>query len=527
MKRNSKTKQKLWMFMGILAIAFSCSDDGFKETEIIQDTNTAIVARMDTKKSEKWQMKEDFGFALSSAINESYQLRRLLKEEALKMFNKDYEVLVYLIKDARLESDLTFEDLINSYLGKDQSLQNILRVEPTLTILIPELPLDSFSAEKWNVTSEIPAVAIRTNVTNEVPLITPYGELELMPADVTPGFPVLVVKNNERLVSNIENTDIDKYDTRSVYDKDEIVIKFWANSFDNEFRDGNNTKQRITNYLDPVIIQAYNIYQQQYPNLNGWQRDYIYYGIQPSNPNGPFSYDFQEHIRSFGMTGNAMASYKKISDQTGDPSYKNDHRINSASHWTGGFYEFKVRTIMVSKNGVGNELINGFTLSPDDLFHLEYTIYSKGKSFWKKRYYRFKSISIKPEVHIDLPIINWDLEQYSSSIKIGIEEVDLTTTTVITETRTGEFATNFEVNLNFPFSETVKAGLKFGTSSKTSQTVTVQKTYTEGNDDLGSAIISFGDKVVTKKIGNNKWETRSYIPWYNYCKFSVEPKRVQ
>jgi len=97
MKHNLKTRHKLWMSMGILATAFSCSDDGFKEAEVTQDTNTTIVARTDTKKTEKWQMKEDFGFALSSVLNDSFVLRKILKEEALKMFNKDYEVLVYLI----------------------------------------------------------------------------------------------------------------------------------------------------------------------------------------------------------------------------------------------------------------------------------------------------------------------------------------------------------------------------------------------------------------------------------------------
>jgi len=518
MKRILKTRHKLWMSIGILAFAFSCSEDVLKETEVKQEN---VFAQRDVKKTEKWQIKENFGFALSSALNESFELRKILKEEALKMFNKDYEVLVYLIKDVRLDNNLTFEDLINSYLEEDQNLQSILNIEPTLTILVPKLPMDSFSAQNWDVATEIPAIAIRTNVTNEVPLITPKGELEIMPTDVTPGFPVLVIKNNERLVSNIENTDIDKYDTRVVYDKDGIVIKFWANSFDNEFRNGNNTKQRVTNYLDPVITQAYNIYQQQYPNLNGWQRDYIYYGIEPSNPNGPFSYDFQEHITTFSMYGNALNAHDKISDQTGDPHYRNNHRINANSHWTGGFFEFKVKTIINAKNGVGNELINGFTLSPYELFHLEYEIYSKGKSFWKKRYYRLKNISLKQAL-VNLPLINWDLDAYATSIKIEIEEVDLTTTTVTTDTRAVDFATNFEINTEVY----KKIGLKFGASYKNTQTRTVQKTYTLGNDELGHVIVNFADKVVTKKIGN-KWETREYITGKGYCKFSVEPKRVQ
>jgi len=525
MKLNLKKRHKLFMSIGVFMFAFSCSDDVFKET---QDTNQTFVER-NAQKNEKWQIKEEFGFALSSAVNQSFELRQMLKEEALKMFNKDYEVLVYLIKDVRLENNLTFEDLINSHLGENQTLQRILNVEPTLTILVPELPMDSFSAEKWNVESEIPAVAIRTNVTNEVPLITPDGELEIMPADVTPGFPVVVVKNNERLVSNIENSDIDKYYTRAVYDKNGVVIKFWANSFDNEIRNESNTQQRMTNYLDPVITHAYDIYEQQHPNLNGWQRDYIYYGIEPSNPNGPFIYDFKEHIRSFGMTGNAMAAYNAISGHTGDPELKTyDHRINT-SHWTGGgFYEFKVRTIINAKNGVGNELINGFSLSPDDLFDVEYEEYSTGKWFWKKRYYRFKSISLKPPVLVDLPLINWDLDQYSTSIKIDIEEVDIPTTTAITETTNSKFAQNFELSAELPI-KMIKIGLKLGSSSENTKNVTIKKTYTQGNDKLGEVVVNFADKVIVKKrkksIIRKTWETREYST--GNCRFSVEPKRVQ
>jgi len=297
----------------------------------------------------------------------------------------------------------------------------------------------------------------------------------------------------------------------------------WANSFDNEFERESNTKQRYTNYLDPVIVQAYNIYQQQHPNLNGWQRDYIYYGIEPSNPNGPFSYDFQEHITTFSMSGNAMDALDKISNQTGDPILnKNDHRINT-SHWTGGFFEFKVRTLINAKNGIGNELINGFSLSPDELFDVEYEIYSKGKSFWKKRYYRFKSISLKQTL-VNLPLINWDLDVYAASIKIQIEEVDLTTTTVTTDTRTVDFATNFEINANV----FKKIGLKFGASLKNTQTHTVQKTYTEGNDDFYHVIVNFADKVITNRrkfMGHKIWETRVYKT--GHCNFSVEPKRVQ
>ena len=226
------------------------------------------------------------------------------------------------------------------------------------------------------------------------------------------------------------------------------------------------------------------------------------------------------------MTVTPINAYNKISDQTGDPYLRDDHRIN-VSHWTSGFYEFKVRTIINAKNGVGNELINGFTVSPDQLFLLEYEEYSTGTLFWEKRYYRLTNISNRT-VLVDIPLMNWDLDEYASSIKIEIEEVDLTTTTVITDTRTVKFATNFSIDATL--GTKVKTGLKFGASLETTQTHTVQKTFTQGNDFLGEAIVNFADKVITgrhRTFGMNRWKTRDYITGSGYCQFSVEPKRVQ
>ena len=465
----------------------------------------------------KGEHKEMFGFALMKSLNQSPELRKLIKDEALKMFNKDYEVLVHAIKNKRLEGGVTFEELVNSNAHENFSLYGLLEMEPTLTILVPELPENSFSAEIWNSEWEIPAVAIRTNQFNEIPLITPEGKMELMPSDVTPGFPVVVIKNNERLVSTIEDPNVNELKTRTVFEEGGVIIKFWDNAFDNTIKNNNGLK-RLTTNLDPVIVSAYNIYQQQNPGLNGWQRDYIYYGIEPSNTSGAFIYDFQEHIKTFSMIGNAKDAYNKIADQTGDPRYKQDHRIHT-SQWSGGFYEFKVKTLINAKNGVGTELINGFTVAPRDLFYLEYEKYTKGKSFWKKTYFRVKSVSNKT-VNINLPIINWNLDEYASSIKVEFEEVDLTVTTKITDTRTVKFATNFGINNG----EKKKIGIKFGASLETTSTRSTQKTFTQGNDVLGAAIVNFADKVVISRI-LGVWGTRDYST--GYCKFNLEPVRVQ
>ncbi len=182
-------------------------------------------------------MKEKFGFALVNSLNESQILRETLKKEALKMFDKDYEILVYSFLETKLENGVTFEELITRH-SKDFNLRELLEIEPTLTILVPELPNNSFSAHNWNTNTDIPAVAIRTNETNDIPLITTTNKIIMLPSDAIPGFPVLVVKNNERLVSDKYFSNFDKLRTRTIYRGNGVELKFWSDEFDgkkNEF----------------------------------------------------------------------------------------------------------------------------------------------------------------------------------------------------------------------------------------------------------------------------------------------------
>ncbi len=461
----------------------------------------------------KTNLKRAFGKSLLSAMQESEALRTLLKEEALKMFNKDYEVLYYHIKDMPLENGLSVEELIVKQLGSQEQLDQILEAYPTLTILVPQLPQGSFSAITWNPSFEIPAVAIRTNEHNEIPMINNEGEEKIIPSNVIPSFPILVIKNNERLITNRQGIkNFDKLDTRVVYEGDGLVLKFWANNFDNSIGEG--VEKRLTLNLDPKLEQAYDIYE----SADGWQRDFIYYDIEPSNTNGEFSYDYKEHMTQFRLLGDPEAAYSKISDQTGDPTINpliNGNNPNN--YWSGGFFEFKVRTLINASNGVGSELINGFTCAPEDLFTLTYR-----KLFWD--FYVLDNIALRTK-SVSLPIINWQLESYAASIKIEVEEVDLTETTVTTDSRVVKFATNFEIG---PSGFLEKIGLKFGSSLEITETNTVQKTVTQGNDFLGEAIINFADKVVTGSgsiLGIEYHITREYST--GLCAFSVEPKRVQ
>jgi hypothetical protein len=129
-------------------------------------------------------------------------LREIIKKQALEMFNEDYEVLYEMIRDELIENNLTVDELITKNLGDKKALKKVDSEYPTLTILVPSLPNESFNANKWNTDTEVPKVAIRLSTTNDVPIVNPDGSEILLEGKYTPSFPVLVVKQNERIISD-------------------------------------------------------------------------------------------------------------------------------------------------------------------------------------------------------------------------------------------------------------------------------------------------------------------------------------
>ncbi len=479
------------------------------------------------------ELKKDFAIALAAAVKESKPLRSLIKEEALKMFDNDYDILYHMIKHTQLSDGKTFRDvLLDHYENKDR-LSQIESSSPKLTIFVPQLPEDSFSATSWDIENEIPKVAIRMYTTNHVPIFDSEGEEFVLKGGIVPGFPVLVIKENERVI--VEDQDVDgkmgiakgaKFSTK----ENDLRFRFLSDAFDQSkqktspstfVKDSNKMFQNI----DQKIIDAYEIYE----NVDGWHRDYIYYNITPNNTRDQFYYDFQEHISSFRLKGTPLNVIDRISDQTGDPEINGVKDSPSASSWTGGGFVFKVRALVNGKNGIGSEIIDYFDASPNDLFNLHYykhdiSIGSLKISVWLLDTNR---ISFKTK-RLNFPIFNWDLNQYASSIKIEIEEVDLTETTVLTDKRFVEFATNFEISSGAG-QLLKKVGLKFGASYKISDTQTIQKTFTEGNDELGSVLVNFADDVITGyprvPFLGRLYTFRNYSA--GFFTITVEPKRVQ
>lgn len=189
--------RKIFLFFMILISFVSCSSEILNDNLSGSVNKTTLSIENDTIKSH--ELLEDFSKALSSALNSSVELRRLIKDEALKMFDYDYDVLYLSINTYKLSSGKTVDELMELYIDTSK-LELVKQKYPTLTIFVPVLPDNSFSAESWNPEDEIPYTALRIENSND---IMGYGvEKEfLILSNEIPKYPILVIKLNERVIS--------------------------------------------------------------------------------------------------------------------------------------------------------------------------------------------------------------------------------------------------------------------------------------------------------------------------------------
>ena len=493
-------KNFVLVFLVYLSVA-SCN-------ESLNDIDKNVVSATFLEQSESnLILKQKFSSALVKVLGKNEEVRSLIKEEALKQIDFDYDVLYCLIKDKQLKNGVTLEEYLEKYLTSDE-LKCIHKQLPTLTLFVPTLPENSFSVHSWNTIDELPAVAVKVSDNNDVKIYYGNGETEVFPADIIPGFPVVVVKENERIVrngeilsktvsENIEETNLIFVDEifNNLHGKDLVNTKTRANRPDRPV-----PLPKVDNpedYLPANMKKTYEAYK-IYKNTTGWQRDYIYYGITPTTDKGPFDYNMKEFLVGFELMGDALGFYRKIADQDGDP--KSSIPIggvlpanSSIITWTEGEYEFKVTTYVGSKSTIGTEYKSFFRLKPDQLFRaeVERVISRPGMP----GYTVYKLVGLKSKrVDLDLPLFEWDLENYGATIKIAIEEVDGQETEVNSISSSIEFATNFGFDASF--GEKVKFGVKFGSTIKEVLNVSNTITKTLGGDELGEVIINFADPVV-------------------------------
>jgi len=471
---------------------------------------------------------KDFSEALVMAMAESIELRNIIKSEALKKFNNDTEVLVSQLAELQLK-DGSITAKINKYLSTT-SLEEILNTVPTLTVLVPELPEGSFSAEKWDVVNELPMVAIRTTLSNDNPVVN-WSENKIetgvIPSNIIPAYPILVTKVNERVVSNMDN-NFSKSEAREFHTSRFTGISYrYTDIVFDGFLFPIKIKP-IPSNIDSKLAEAYNLTT----NSDTWQRDHIYYDINSSSPNGPFNYKFKEYLGFISpkeVNGSAQAAYDAFADQT-DPRYNPVKKDGVWNDWTDGSYELEFHFLLNdASNSGGHTVTKNIPVRPTDLFVLEYDHHTTGSLFWKKNVFTLRSIKAK-KYWADLEAFSWNLENFAAKVKVNVIEKDPDQEETMTINSSSKAATNFGIDVGADLFKIVKLGIKFGTSSEKNTSYNYQIKTTYASDKLGSSDIDFGEPVVTSKFPTGRFFIDIYtLNSYSTgtIDFSLLPKRVQ
>jgi hypothetical protein len=441
-----------------------------------------------------------FAKTLAKALKNELGLRIILKEEALKEFDKDYDVLYQMIKNKLVRENKTVSELLKDYAENAQEFELIESTLPLLTIFVPELP--DFSAQKWNVNQDIPAVAVGLVKDNNIPVFDFSGKLIDIPNGAIPAFPVITVKQNERVSLNNN-----KSNAKSFHKNEQFDFIFIDEAFNNI-----NNNQKRTGIITPTSIDPRNV-EAYYAGVE-WQRDYIYYGLTPNNPIGKFKNNYSEFITSFKFL-DVSAALNKISDQQGEV-YKFFAPTNV--FLLEGNYEFRVSIIINSKNGLGNQITKIFSAKTSDLLGFKLKRSAIG-------FYYVESVFGK-EYNPNIEILPWDLQNYGTAWKFIFYEYDLDQEITETFENTSTFAVNFGYDATFE--DSVKQGVKFGASAGVTERRVYSVKTTLTSDFLGEATLTFDQPVITNiqnSSTGNIFTTRE-ITTGNLVSISVEPKKV-
>ena len=209
-----KIKNKFISFIRILIISLFFVVQSCQKNEIDQVNNNNELF-LDTKYNNDFK---DLSVALSKAIKEQGELRSLIKNEALVMFDGDYDILLKNIKDKSIEdakskSRSTVKGVLNTYFNDGRlsaSTKSVQDIIDELTEQYPDLQISiPVHAEEWDDENFIPKVTFIPEEYDEASTqhVAAYndGVEESLDAVTPPNNPVIVVSLNERL---LEQTSI-------------------------------------------------------------------------------------------------------------------------------------------------------------------------------------------------------------------------------------------------------------------------------------------------------------------------------
>lgn len=466
------------------------------------------------------QAQLKFAKLLSQAASNSIEVRNFLKEEALARFDNDYDIFYPLVKDKIVTGNKSFRDILLSYCQDENELTRIEFSQLLLNIMIPDLSLFwDFDAKKWDVNNAEVAVLCRDD--KDDTLYENGENIGSLPKGEIPGFPCLVVKNNERLMvtnANARSGEVTYEFIDEVFDGAKNRPQARHSDFDIDFQPTEDLGKYVAkSEIMPSIIKAW----EEFKNVpNACQRDYIYYGITKANTPGTLNRNIREKLYRFRINATAFG---KIADsnqdsQLNNPSQTKRYLSNDEilrQIWTDGEFEFRFKSYIAGEDSKeAMEHVLPFSVNPRDVFsikkvhvhHKNSTMFRQSKNFYSVNVNNLESKWIYPEklagknYNSQVFLLPWDLYSKSLVIHMFVEEFDLDQTDERSRTVVNEFTNKVDFSVEGGGSTDKKmnltAKLGYGFSHTKTTTSTTKITTTLTSDDLGTLSFLFYDPII-------------------------------
>ena len=492
----------------IIVFASCCND-----TEIIETENSKSLSLGIDQKTAMSRFAE----IISVATYNRPEVREFLKREAIKQFDKNYDVLYVNVKDSYIGNE-TFGDILNYYATSGE-LESIENAVPTINIYIPKISLFDVLPENLDCKDKEIPVVLPGETDNK--LYVNGVIVDSIAKGNVPDFHVFVINKNSRVVVDAK--------TRAVGKRFRFI--------DPEF-DTSNLRAVTRGSLESVsvvgekAIKAYSyFYKDDGSNQSkALQRDYIYYGMTPTSQKGNLNQSVSEYmsfieidpVAYFKISDNIPSENKKL--QKDDPELKKkevsrkkrdfttEELINE--FWTEGCYNLKIEVIRSTSNV---PTVKYLALLPEDIWnfnldrtyrhstalrHSKYTYRIDPRKFTAKRYYLASNF---------ISFGKWDLSNESLSRDIIFTETDPGDTysdKYEYETQTVKRTkVNGDVKIGIGLNDgksniTTDVGVENETTTTKKVTKVISVTRTNYDDPLGDVSIYFYDPIIEGKSGS-------------------------
>ncbi len=194
--------KKLPIVLGVIGMfLISCEEDvNLSEN---QYENQSLMSRQAEPLSfERASMSlEYFARLVAKSMKES-SMRHAIKEEALKKFDGDYDILYHKFAEKQLSGG-NFRDLLAiNGTSFDRTIERLNKIAADMPLLQIAVPVN---IEKWDTDNFTPLVAILDTdydeaTTKQVRAFDSDGNLHMLDVINAPDYPVVVISQNERLI---------------------------------------------------------------------------------------------------------------------------------------------------------------------------------------------------------------------------------------------------------------------------------------------------------------------------------------